>query len=352
MLNRADYNFVVKYGEVTPDGVAVFDLNSRKFVYVNRFLRHILGMGERETLDSGEAVLKFVHPDDMRYAEDRYRELLSIGCMPPVEIRVMQSGGDTRHISMEVLWLEECYTFALFVKDITALRKHEEFVVKVSAQKDTLLDMLLHSLSAPLYLSRDVLSLLKKESSAEAERMVNIITDSTAHCIEIIQQYLQEEHTESTGVMVRKSRFNLVEKIKIVVSLISQINPSKQISLLSSLEDSFILTDEVKAIQIIHNILSNAVKYTTDTGSIDIHIQESDKAVRVSVSDDGIGVPEKLRDRILNERVTGTQGLNGEPSNGMGLYLCSQLARMINGRISYFPGEGRGSRFVFDLPRE
>ena len=46
MLNRADYNFVVKYGEVTPDGVAVYDLNSRNFVYMNRFLRLMLGLEE------------------------------------------------------------------------------------------------------------------------------------------------------------------------------------------------------------------------------------------------------------------------------------------------------------------
>jgi two-component system sensor histidine kinase VicK len=352
MLTRADYNFVVKYGEVTPDGVAVFDLNSRKFVYANRFLNQILGLAERETLDSGESVLKFVHPEDLAYAEDRYRELLSIGCVPPIEFRIMQPDGMVRYVSMEVLWLEDCYTFALFVRDLTALRKHEEFVVNISAQKDTLLDMLLHNLSGPLYLARDVLKLAQKQNAADSAHLVNILSDSTAHCIGIIQQFLQDEHTESTKVSVRRARFSLLDKTRMVVNLISELNKEKRISLSSDLEDNFITSDPVKFCQVVHNLLSNAVKYTTDTGVIDIRITGEKRLVRISITDDGIGVPAELRDRIFHERVKGTPGLKGEPSNGMGLFLCAQLALLIDGRLSYQNVETGGSTFSLEISRE
>jgi two-component system sensor histidine kinase VicK len=352
MLNRADYNFVVRYGEVTPDGVAVFDLNTRKFVYMNRFLRKILGLEERQTLDTGESVLKFVHPDDLVYAEDRYRELLSIGCLAPIELRILQPDGNIRYINIEVLWLEDCYTFALFVKDVSTLRDHEEFVVKISAQKDTLLDMLLHNLSGPLYLSRDAVKLMQQEADPESRRLVNIIAESTAHCLDIIQQFLREEHTESTEVTVRRSRFNVVDKIRIIVNLISELNKEKQISLASELQDNFITSDAVKFFQVIHNILSNAVKYTNDNGIIDIKVTGGKQNVKITILDNGVGVPEELRDRIFHERVVGTPGLKGEPTGGMGLFLCSRLAELIRGLLSYEDVESRGSSFALELPRE
>jgi two-component system sensor histidine kinase VicK len=353
MLTRADYNFVVKYGEVTPDGVAVYDLNTRKFVYVNRFLRDILGMAERETLEAGDSVLKFVHPDDMEFVEHHYRELLSIGCMGAAEFRVLRPDSQVRNVSAEVLWLEESYTFALFVKDVTTFRKHEEFVVKISAQKDTLLDMLLHNLSGPLHLSHDLIAAMRKENGdGEHGRLLNIIADTTAHCIGIIQQFLQNEHAESTNVVVRRSRFSIREKILFIVELVKELNPEKQISFVCEPENSFVISDPVKYCQIVHNIISNAVKYTEDGGQIGVFVSGADHTMAVSVSDDGVGVAAQLRDQLFVQKVSGFPGLKGEPSNGTGLFLCRRLSDLIGGKLTYEPRDQGGSLFTFSIPRE
>lgn len=111
MSHRADYNFVMKYGEVTPDGVAVYDLNSRRFVYMNRYLRYMLGFREAEKLPDSTEIMKLVHPDDLEYAERLYRELLSIGCIAPASFSNLQlialtslSASLKRNIQLQRMW--------------------------------------------------------------------------------------------------------------------------------------------------------------------------------------------------------------------------------------------------------
>lgn len=352
MVTRADYNFILKYGEVTPDGVAVYDLNSRNFVYVNRFLRQILGLGERQKLDRGESLLKLVHPEDLAYAEDRYRELLSIGCIAPAEFRIVHPDAGERHLSAEVLWLEESYTFAIFVKDITVLRSHEDYVEKISAQKDTLLDMILHNLSGPLFLSRDVMKLMTTYSGEDPNlaRLTAMMSETTAHCIDIIQQFLQQEHTESLSIMVRKIRFNAEEKAKIILGLLETMNPKKKLSLSAVHADCYVVSDGVKFCQVLHNLLSNAMKYTEDDGEVKVSLVPHAGYIGISVSDNGIGIAEELIPRIFKERVKGRRGKHGEPSRGVGLFLCAKLVGLIGGEITLDRTGPEGTSITFTVP--
>lgn len=298
--------------------------------------------------------MKHVHPDDMAYVEHRYRELLSIGCIAPAEFRVTQGENKLRYLSAEVLWLEESYTFALFVKDITTARDHEEFLVKISAQKDTLLDMLLHNLSGPLHLSRDMIALLASNKSigADSARLISMMAETTSHCIGIITQFLVEEHTESAETVVKKNRFDIHEKSRIIVDMLREMNKSKHIELRTELQYHHVTSDPVKFFQVIHNLLSNAVKYTEEEGHVSMHISGADNLISISVSDDGTGVSESVRPLLFKQKVEGEPGLRGEPSQGMGLLLCSRLAKALGGTLSYEPRKGRGSVFRFEMPQD
>jgi two-component system, OmpR family, sensor histidine kinase VicK len=355
MVARADYNFIVKYGEITPDGVAVYDLNSRKFVYVNRFLTQIFGADDRELKENASNALTLVHPEDLPFAEHRYRELLSIGCIPPTEFRLKLAEDVIKHVSCEVLWLEESYTFALFIRDITDEKFHHEYLVKVSAYKDTLLDMLIHNLSGPLFLSRDAMRILQSSdtgAAADASKLIDIIGQSTSHCISIIDDFMQYEHTESVRTSVKKTRFDIVDKVEIATKVFREMNRNKKFVIKSGLEDRNISSDSVKFLQIVHNIISNAVKYTADDGTINISILQEANWFVVTISDNGTGIPPALRSHIFKEKVLGTPGLNGEKSNGVGLYLVHQLVQLLGGSITFTSEENAGSTFALRFPKE
>ena len=354
MITSAGYNFIVKYGEVTPDGVAVYDLNSRSFVYLNRFLREMVGVNKNTESCPGEAFVEFVHPDDLVYVDQRYREMLSIGCIAPIEFRIVHPVNGIRLMSVEVLWLEESYTFAIFAKDITMLRQYESYVEKISAQKDTLLDILLHNLSGPLYFSRDLLRTMSAGESAEASaaKMVSMLSETNHQCIEIINQFLHEEHNESLSVAVRKVRFDILEKSSIVLNLLAGSHKEKKLALRSALPDNHIVSDPVKYFQVLHNLLSNAVKYTDDQGEIVVKIDRIKDSTIIRVSDNGSGVPENIRDDLFLRKVKGAPGRNGEPSRGIGLFISHRLVKLMGGTLRLESTGPQGSVFLVTLPDE
>jgi hypothetical protein len=78
-MQKADYSFITKLGDISGDGVAVFDLNIRQFVYTNIYFRNIFEIAPDDDIGDGSVLLKHVSEADRAYLNERYMELLSIG---------------------------------------------------------------------------------------------------------------------------------------------------------------------------------------------------------------------------------------------------------------------------------
>ena len=130
-------------------------------------------------------------------------------------------------------------------------------------------------------------------------------------------------------------------------------DPEKKILLTSDVKTLYANSDEVKFMQIVQNILSNAVKFTPAEGTIEVVVQKMEKSFTVSVSDSGIGIPEDLKSKIFDKYTSaGRPGLNGERSTAMGLYIVGKLVAILNGKISVESEEGVGTRFTILFPIE
>lgn len=103
--------------------------------------------------------------------------------------------------------------------------------------------------------------------------------------------------------------------------------------------------------RIVYNLIDNAIKYTPRGGRIHVIVKALENDVMVIVDDSGIGIPEEKQKEIFkpfNKLEEG--GTEKEPSTGLGLYICSHFARMMNGRISVKSEVGCGSSFALILP--
>jgi PAS domain S-box-containing protein len=109
--------------------------------------------------------------------------------------------------------------------------------------------------------------------------------------------------------------------------------------------------DPEKVRQVLANLVENAVKYSPDGGDVAVQLVGRDSAVRFSVRDSGLGVPASEQARIFDKfyRVDPemTRGVGG---TGLGLYICRELVRRMNGRIWVESRDGDGSAFTFELP--
>jgi two-component system, OmpR family, sensor histidine kinase VicK len=109
------------------------------------------------------------------------------------------------------------------------------------------------------------------------------------------------------------------------------------------------LADKVR--QVLTNLIDNAVKYSSDGGRAEIKLERRDRHVRVSIRDEGLGIPPSEQARIFEKfyRLDPdlTRGVGG---TGLGLYICRELVRHMDGRVWVVSAEGEGSTFFFELP--
>jgi two-component system sensor histidine kinase VicK len=104
--------------------------------------------------------------------------------------------------------------------------------------------------------------------------------------------------------------------------------------------------------QVINNLISNAIKFTPDGGRIELAVAQEPGRVLISVADDGIGIPEALQP-VLFERFTPARrsGLRGEKTTGLGMSIIKTIVGLHEGRIICQSTENEGSTFTIELPR-
>lgn len=104
---------------------------------------------------------------------------------------------------------------------------------------------------------------------------------------------------------------------------------------------------------VIQNLILNSVKYTPENGSISIIFEESGREKRITVSDNGLGIPEAQQDRIFSKlfRADNVRGIQDSQGTGLGLYLVKSMVRLIDGSISFVSEENVGSSFTITLKK-
>jgi PAS domain S-box-containing protein len=116
--------------------------------------------------------------------------------------------------------------------------------------------------------------------------------------------------------------------------------------------DVFVWTDPVRALQILTNLISNAVKFSPEGNAVRLGCDLRGERVRLFVEDHGPGIPEDSRERIFQRfGQAANQEHSRMPGSGLGLSICRALASRLGGDIGYQTEVGKGSVFWVDLPR-
>ncbi|MBA3665238.1 MAG: PAS domain-containing sensor histidine kinase [Bacteroidetes bacterium] len=356
MNSKFDYSLIKRVGDLTGNGVVVYDTQNKKFLYANENFLNIFEVQDETLQLDSKIILRYLYTEDFDYLKSRSEELLTSGSLSTTEFRLKMPNNVTKHLSCEVIAFENNSVITAFVKDVSKTKKHEDFLIKYTAQKDIMLDMLTHNLSGPLQLSKDVITSMQKGYSEnkmlDVSKLICIMQENTQQCIDIVNDFLREEHFESSLTYVRKTRFDVIDKINIMLIKLKEINKEKVFVLKSELENLYINSDAVKFFQIIHNVLSNSIKFTNPNGVIEIAVKVDNDFYIVEIKDDGIGIPQEMHHLIFQDRVKGRTGLNGEKSKGLGLSIAHRLVKIMGGEIGFESCENEGCTFFIRLPKE
>jgi two-component system sensor histidine kinase KdpD len=108
--------------------------------------------------------------------------------------------------------------------------------------------------------------------------------------------------------------------------------------------------DFVQTLRILGNLVDNALRYSPDGGSVEIHAERDGEWVAIFVSDRGPGVPEAERDRIFEAFYRPRSEAPDAGRAGLGLSIARRLAELQGGTVEYAPRDGGGSIFTLRLP--
>ncbi len=348
---------IEQIGELAREGVFIYDLNKQSFRYINSAFAKLFKASKEDLLLEPGLMLPMIKTEDDYYLRHCFSILKEKKSVNSVEFRLQLDNGAIKHLSCDAYLLQQSTAIAGFVRDVTMDKEHENYIVDYGAQKDTLLDMLSHNLAGPLALSKDIIHWMQQSQKTKDPEEINshlhMIQDNTQHCLDIVNDFLKEEHLESERIYIKKTRFDVLDRIVNTVDKMIATNKSKKFQLLTDLENLNITTDSVKFFQIIHNLVSNSVKFTPVNGQIDVIVEEEEKVFIVRVRDNGIGIPVHLHSKVFERRSAARRGgLNNELSTGIGLSIVKTLVGLLGGKIWFESEENKGSTFSLEFPKD
>lgn len=343
-------------GDISDEGLFVYNTRTKKFDYANASLSRMWDISHASFSGEPSFYAHHVVNEDMDYLVEKYARLRHARRAENIEFRIKTHDARIRNVSGSFYLIDDGRYIVGFVKDITASKEHENYIVNYGAKKDTLLDWLTHSLTTPLMLSNRMVSALEK---AVRERDVKSIEDhfqlikqNITHCIDFVNEFLEEEHLVSEHIHIKNNRFDVVEKINGVLDGYRK-SDSHDFLFDSPVPSLYIINDDVKFFQIVNNLVSNAIKFSEDKTPVEIKLEDHEDLILISVKDEGIGIPDHLKPRLFQRHTPSSRpGIRGEKSIGIGLYIINKLLHLMGGSISFESDENSGSTFVIRLPKD
>lgn len=199
--------------------------------------------------------------------------------------------------------------------------------------------------------------LLKTPLNEQQTEYVAMMVNSGNHLLSIINEILDFSKIAAGKMKLEELSFSIEASIKDVLSFFQPVSQEKGIALLYSIEKEVpdsILGDITRIRQILSNLVSNALKFTS-AGSIQIQVttitNHSFPSIQFSIEDSGIGIPKEKIDTIFqpfSQADSSTTRQYG--GTGLGLTICAKLVELMQGKIWVESEVGSGSTFSFSIP--
>ena len=250
--------------------------------------------------------------------------------------------------------LGEC---ALALENIKNAKEKEETAIlaKNEQLRSNLLRAISHDLRTPLTSisgsAGNLLANYEKMDSASRMQTFKDIYDDSIWLINLVENLLAVTRIEGGQVNLNLSVELIDEVITEALRHINRKSQEHTIQVCSSHDLLLVHIDVKLMVQVIINLVDNAIKYTPPGSIIEIRTEKKDKWVIVSVSDNGPGIPDAQKPRIFDMFYSGANKIaDSRRSLGLGLSLCKSIVTAHGGTISVSDNLPSGSIFTFTLP--
>ncbi len=194
----------------------------------------------------------------------------------------------------------------------------------------------------------------KNLDARKIENHLTNIYNSSRLAHELLENLLTWAKLQTNAIKYNPELFDVQAKIVNAIDLLEGASAKKNIKIkVATKEEIFVYADVNMFSTVIRNLVANAIKFTQEQGLIVIQLREGDDFCEISVKDNGVGISEEDIHKIFRiDSNHSTQGTNGEKGTGLGLILCKEFIEKHNGKIWVESVVGKGSKFIFTLPRK
>lgn len=237
------------------------------------------------------------------------------------------------------------------------LKENESKLKAINTTKDKLFSIIAHDLRGPVGTSADLLDVMIENhenlNPEEQLRMLEILKNSADSSYDLLETLLNWSIVQTGDLILKSELFNLTNCIESIVKNMMPAAYSKNITLLfEPTEQIYTYADQNMIKTIFRNLIGNAIKYTFRGGVVEVRTVVHENRTEVFVTDNGIGMDEETRNNlfILNKK-NSKYGTENEKGTGLGLILVKEFIEKHNGQIRVESEPGKGSSFIFDIPK-
>lgn len=249
-------------------------------------------------------------------------------------------------VFIETEFLGTVSVFRDITHDVEVARMKSEFVSTVS-----------HELRTPMTSIKGFVDLLllgaAGDVSERQRHFLNIIKSNVDRLATLVGDLLDLSRIETGRLRLKLERIDFSDVVKMVLDSLRAKIENKNLKVITDLPDHVppILGDRDRLIQILTNLVANAYQYTPPGGQIHVGVTPGDNAIKISVTDTGIGISEKDQAKIFDRFFRADHPVVRETSGtGLGLPIVQNLVELHGGEIWLDSEPGKGARFSFTLP--
>lgn len=262
-------------------------------------------------------------------------------------------------------------------RDLTEPKKAEQELLKSNAEltesnksKDKFFSILAHDLKNPFQGLLGFIDLLYEDldelSNAQVKEYLSNVRTASYHTYALLENLLEWSRIQSGKMPFTPSVFNISDEINSVISILDNNATRKEIKLFNEVNpDLMVEADRNMIHSVIQNLITNSIKFSNANGKVVLRSrvpqtythnrnqsdQDNRQWLEISVSDNGIGIPEEILPKLFKLNGQYSQaGTANEPGTGLGLVLCHEMVEKNGGRIWAESIAGQGTTFVFTLP--
>ena len=242
-------------------------------------------------------------------------------------------------------------------KDISDLKKTEKALQASNATKDKFFSIIAHDLRTPFTGLLGLTELIKESpESLDFEKLVRIaekMNTTAKDTLTLLDNLLNWARSQTEQIKLEPERQLLQPIVEDLFNLFQATAQKKNVLLRYSESEAItVLADSNMIKTVLRNLISNAIKFTRTSGSIDVRASQDEAFTEIEVSDTGVGMDEAaLKNLFRLETNQSTRGTANEKGTGLGLILCKDFVEKHGGTIWVESQVGKGSTFKIRLPR-